>query len=493
MHELTEQLRQALAGSQTVVLPARPHDSVRVFPAETFDPGGTNRNAPALVVHTSGSTGAPKAVGLSAGALRASASATEKLLAGPGQWYLTLPTNHIAGVQVLLRALQAGTVPFQANGSFTAERFAADVRNIRDCAVHSSPMPLYTSLVPTQLVRILADSEATAQARSFTAILLGGAAISPALITAAEAAGLKIVRTYGMSETGGGCVYNGIPFDTVTVEVEPTSGESAAAAGEAPSGEPPAGATKFDPAASEAPRGAAATHSAPPGEAQRAPDTSPLGRVRLTGPVLADGYVRVHSDHLSALTDTEQPGFSVTDSGQRSFLTSDLGRLTDGVLSIAGRADDVFISGGINVSPLAVENTLLEVLEPFGAAEVLLTSLPDDTWGERGVLLVRPQAQGLRLPGTAAAHTGRAAASEDSNLTAAPGDEAGSRPAPGLSRDLTAQVRELVHAAGRRDARLALEPAQVPGTVLLVDEIPARSIGKPDRAAARTLAEKLTA
>jgi O-succinylbenzoic acid--CoA ligase len=73
--------------------------------------------------------------------------------------------------------------------------------------------------VPTQLHRILDDDRATRAAAQISHILLGGAAISPALLDRADEAGLAIVRTYGMSETAGGCVYDGVPFDGVDITI----------------------------------------------------------------------------------------------------------------------------------------------------------------------------------------------------------------------------------------------------------------------------------
>lgn len=166
-----------------------------------------------LVVATSGSTGSPKGALLPASALRASAAATELRLATPGaQWLLALPADHIAGLQVLLRSVAAGTEPVVLGDSpFTAARFTTAVERM-------GPGPRLVSLVPTQLHRILQDPQAAAAAKTFDAILLGGAAADPRLLE--RAAGLRLVTTYGMSETGGGCVYDGVPLDGTTVHLE---------------------------------------------------------------------------------------------------------------------------------------------------------------------------------------------------------------------------------------------------------------------------------
>ena len=75
----------------------------------------------------------------------------------------------------------------------------------------------YTALVPTQLVRFL-DAEPDAL-RGFDAVLVGGAATDPALLARARAEGVRVVTTYGMTETAGGCVYDGAPLDGVRVRV----------------------------------------------------------------------------------------------------------------------------------------------------------------------------------------------------------------------------------------------------------------------------------
>ncbi|MEO7125630.1 MAG: o-succinylbenzoate--CoA ligase, partial [Nakamurella sp.] len=190
--------------------------------ALTLDAGGTlaaheddAADPTALVLATSGSTGNPKGVLLSAGQLAASASATEARLGGPGQWLLTLPAEHIAGMQVLLRAARAGTEPLVLDREkpFAAAGFAT--------IAHRLPGPRrYVSLVPTQLARVLADAHATAVAADvFDAILVGGAATPPSLLEKARAAGLSIVTTYGMTETCGGCVYNEVPLGGVTASI----------------------------------------------------------------------------------------------------------------------------------------------------------------------------------------------------------------------------------------------------------------------------------
>lgn len=159
--------------------------------------------APApLVVETSGSTGRPKRVVLSRAAMRASADATHARLGGPGQWLLTLPPAYVAGLQVLFRSVRAGTAPVVATD------------DLREAAEAMTGARRYLSLVPTQLHRLLSDGDEEVLSR-FDAVLVGGAALDPDLRR--RAGGLPLVTTYGMSETCGGCVYDGVPLDGVEV------------------------------------------------------------------------------------------------------------------------------------------------------------------------------------------------------------------------------------------------------------------------------------
>jgi o-succinylbenzoate---CoA ligase len=208
--ELVAALAAALDGTGPPVLPlpdgaegARLRAVLR--PEEPTEPGV------ALVVPTSGSTGDPKGVLLSAAALAASAAATERRLGGRGRWLLALPVTHVAGLQVVLRALRAGSAPVPAG---------RDLADFAAATAALGPGRRFTSLVPTQLRRLLAAGPATLDAlRSYTAVLLGGAAAPAGLVSAARAAGVPVVVTYGMSETCGGCVYDGVPLDGVRVEL----------------------------------------------------------------------------------------------------------------------------------------------------------------------------------------------------------------------------------------------------------------------------------
>lgn len=250
----------------------------------------------AVVVETSGSTDAPKRVMLSAAALRASAGATEQWFGGQhGQWLLALPATYIAGVQVLVRSILAGTEPVVlAQGHFDPRAFAAASARLDPARAR------FTSLVPVQLSRLVqaaADDAAVADAlRSFDRILLGGQAAPAGLVERAAALGAVVHRTYGSSETAGGCVYDGMPLPGVGVRIVG-------------------------------------------------------GEVQLSGAMLASGYLDEPERTAAAFT---------TDAdGTRWYRTGDLGVLApDGRLRISGRADDVVISGGVKVALGEVERAI---------------------------------------------------------------------------------------------------------------------------------------
>jgi o-succinylbenzoate---CoA ligase len=170
-------------------------------------PGSAGELGPdtAVVIATSGSTGEPKGVELSAAALRHSARASlDRIGARPGDtWLSCLPPSHIAGLQVFIRSLLAGTAPV--------------VRDRLDAAAAAGCQ--FVSLVPTQLRRLVDGRDARAALAPFRRILLGGAAPPPGLLESARSAGGNVTITYGMTETCGGCVYDHIPLDGVSAEV----------------------------------------------------------------------------------------------------------------------------------------------------------------------------------------------------------------------------------------------------------------------------------
>jgi O-succinylbenzoic acid--CoA ligase len=265
-------------------------------PAVEFRPDGTT--APhllegiAAVVSTSGSTGTPKQTLLSAEALAASSMSTALRLQGEGQWLLALPVHFVAGLAVLSRSLYAGTRPWSMDlsRSFTAAGF-------NEAAAALTDRTRYTALVPTQLQRLLTNptAETVSALRRFNAILLGGGPAPAPLLAEARRQGLKIHLTYGMSETCGGCVYDGVPLEGVQVRTEE-------------------------------------------------------GRIWVGGDVVASGYLG--QPELSRSRFREEDGV-------RWFRTDDLGGVDEeGLLTVNGRADDVVITGGKKVSAAAVQRVI---------------------------------------------------------------------------------------------------------------------------------------
>lgn len=167
----------------------------------------------AVVVSTSGTTGIPKGAMLSAAALTASATATQHRLGGAGRWLLALPAYHVAGLQVLVRSVVGGTTPVALPASFAPTDLVAAV-----AALGSGRR--YTSLVANQLDKALTDPAAAAALAELDAVLIGGGPMPAGVREKAAAAGVRVVRTYGMSETSGGCVYDGVPLDGVSVRVD---------------------------------------------------------------------------------------------------------------------------------------------------------------------------------------------------------------------------------------------------------------------------------
>ena len=269
----------------------------------------------AVVVGTSGSTGTPKRALLTAAGLHASSRATHDQLGGPGQWLLALPAHHVAGLQVLLRSLDAGTTPVAMDlvDGFVPQAFVATT------ALLEPEQRRYTSLVPTQLLRLLDHPRGPEALRSFDAVLVGGAAMPPRLRRRAERAHVHVVATYGMSETAGGCVYDGKPLPCTEIAFDDE------------------------------------------------------GRIHLGGSTVAHGYL--------GRPDLTAEAFGVDEDGTRWFRTDDVGH-TDGQsrLHVDGRIDDLVNTGGLKVAPRLVEEAIIDHVP--GVAEVVVVGSPDPEWGE---------------------------------------------------------------------------------------------------------------
>lgn len=334
----------------------------------------------AVVIATSGSSGIPKRVVLSGEALRASAEATAARI-GSGRWLLALPAGYVAGLQVLVRSIVAGTRPVALDGRFSPDSFVEATRSMRRPETRSSAgvSELYTSLVPAQLATLLEASDdrgVLTALRAYRAILVGGQALPQPLRDRADDLGVRLVRTYGSTETSGGCVYDGVPLDTVGVRTV-------------------------------------------------------AGELRIAGPMLADGYLG--DGELTART------FSHDEHGIRWYHTGDLGLVDEGVVRVHGRADNVIVSGGINVSLDRVENLVRRVP---GLTAAVVVGVEDERWGEASVI-VASRGEALRR-------------SESEQL---------------------AHARDIVADELGKHAR--------PARLIVVDELDLLASGKPDREAIR--------
>ena len=250
----------------------------------------------AMVIGTSGSTGLIKEVAFTRASLVASAQASNSFIgATPGsQWSLLLPINHIAGVNVILRSMELGTLPI-------------DLRNYEG----EYPSVDFTSIVPTQLFRALnSDERLLRHLQKAKTVLVGGAPLAQNLRGQAEAHGINIVETYGMTETCGGCVYDGRTLNGVEVTINDQS------------------------------------------------------VIEIRGAVMASGYL--NSSNILELQD----GW---------FTTNDLGEIIDGKLIVLGRADDVIITGGENLSLIAIE-AVLSIR--FPDLECAAFAIKDPQWGQ---------------------------------------------------------------------------------------------------------------
>jgi O-succinylbenzoic acid--CoA ligase len=302
---VTRELRAVDGDAVFAALGAALSGGPAIFVGAAPDLPATVPRRVALVVQSSGSTGRPKRVALSADALLASAAASASALGAPGQWLLALPTNYIAGLNVLVRSIAAETTPVAIEGDgFTPARFVAAVARL------DPQHPWFTSLVPTQLSRLLEDTDAAAALARFSRVLIGGQATPSALLDRAATLGIRTTRTYGSSETSGGCVYDGEPIGQVAVRVVD-------------------------------------------------------GEVHLSGPVLAEGYLG-DPERTDATF--------VTDDGVRWYRTGDAGSIDGGVLRVTGRFDDVIISGGVKVSLGEVERRVRELPGQHEAVVVRMPS-----------------------------------------------------------------------------------------------------------------------
>ena len=279
------------------------------------------------VVRTSGSSGAAKLVVLSREAMVAAAEATAAWLGGPATWHVSLAPHYVAGLMVLVRGHLGRGV-----------RLASS--DLRDLA--PAPGRNAISVVPTQLYRALRQPEIAASLARFDAVLVGGAELAPELRAAAQEAGIRVVETYGMSETCGGVVYDRAPLPGIRIDVLPD---------------------------------------------ERAPQGH--GRIAVGGPTLFDGYLGRADLTAEVLRDG-------------ALRTGDWGRVVDGRLHLGGRLDEVVITGGVNVDLATVraaarridaDTEVIAVPDQEWGVRIVLAATSGDltSWRTRlGEVLPRP-------------------------------------------------------------------------------------------------------
>ena len=323
--DVLPELERALTG-RSPVLPYAAADGPPPVPAH--DPSELPDGL-AVAIGTSGSTGRPKRALLTAEALERSAWATHQVLGGSGAWLLAMPAHHVAGLQVLLRSIAAGVAPavLDLRDGFSCKGFASAAEEVRPTG---SARRRFTSLVPTQLARLVEDPAGLEALCGFDGVLVGGAATPTALVERARSLGVSLSLTYGMSETAGGCVYDGAPLPVSRVHVDNDR------------------------------------------------------HVVLGGDTVAHGYL--------GEPELSRDAFSVDPDGVRWFRTDDLGHFDDdGLLVIDGRADDVINTGGLKINPGVVEDAMSRHLDDV--LDVVVVGLPDPEWGESvcaAVTLVDP-------------------------------------------------------------------------------------------------------
>ena len=334
------------AGEAVVPLdPAAPAPDLRrsldaLRPTALVDAGGRRRLADgvpvaagvAAVVATSGTTGDRKGVELTFSGLAASGRAVNAAVHGDGHgWVCCLPLHLVAGLAVVGRAWTTGTAVTALPGFDPAA--LADLVGHRAAGGPTGGRPLFVSLVPTMLRRLLDTAPDTAG--GFGHILLGGGSIDPALLARTRAAGATVSTTYGMTETWGGIVHNGHPLAGVELRLDN-------------------------------------------GDAAGAPGGDGTGEILVRAPMLMRGY-RLWPEGTAAAVDAD--GW---------YRTGDLGRFdaaARGRLWVVERLGDVVNTGGVKVSPTEVERVL--AAHP-AVADVCVAGRPDPEWGQRVVAFVVP-------------------------------------------------------------------------------------------------------
>ena len=270
-----------------------------------------------LLVCTSGSTGNPKAVEISAAALLSATKLVNAKFENPASWLLAINPAFIGGAMVIARAItqdQKWEYGLDENGKFSPEIFAGIAQTFI-----AQNGRVRTSLVAAQLSALIAQDHINLL-KKFDAILVGGGQISPEVYKNLKDDGVNLIRTYGMTETCGGVVWDGKALDDVNIRIEnPANGGA--------------------------------------------------GRISINSPSNATCY-HGNSEGIKQLNEITF--------NNNWIMTQDIGTYENATLKVIGRSDDIVISGGVNVSVHAIENVLRD--QP-GVEDAVVFAMPDKIWG----------------------------------------------------------------------------------------------------------------
>ncbi|MFZ9693115.1 MAG: DUF1905 domain-containing protein [Candidatus Nanopelagicales bacterium] len=191
---------------------------------DSFDASDLYSDDPTLILLTGGTTASRKGVELSLGALKASAKASESVTGKNLLWVTALTPTSIAGANTMIRSLLNGFEPVIFQGIGGAEPFLPNtfIPTLQEALSESQKQsaPLATSLVPTQIYRLLESPEALQLLSEFEVVLVGGAKLNTSSRGVLEDAGVRVIETYGATETSGGCIYDGVPLPGVNAIIE---------------------------------------------------------------------------------------------------------------------------------------------------------------------------------------------------------------------------------------------------------------------------------
>lgn len=270
-----------------------------------------------LIICTSGTTGNPKAVEISSQALLNAATKTNEKFNEPADWILAINPAFIGGLMVLARAIISNQNWIY--GLDESDKFNPDLFVAKALEVISKNRKVRTSLVNAQLSTLVSQGHLDTL-RKFDALLIGGGQISKSLYEELKNEGVNLIRTYGMTETCGGVVWDGFALNNVLIRIDHPSSDG-------------------------------------------------VGQIAIKSDSNATCY-HGNSFEINKLNDST---FS-----EGWVFTKDLGIVKNGELKVIGRNDDIVVSGGNNISLHAIENV---IKDQIGIEDAVVFSIPDEKWG----------------------------------------------------------------------------------------------------------------